>query len=244
MASTSFTLHSLSIGMDESIYAGAYWTARGESLAACADRVWLLLTRIKEINPLFELWYPKKKSTQEPTNSSIKTREEVQTMLSEKRNRRDDNGEIIEQLGFSFSAWNGEHDESKGLEISTHLGGTSAWVKNNLVVRLPRGQYRLTEEQTQTLLKVIIDVSVPDYATISSHQCRDKLQVKKEFIFGWMGYVKVKVKASSSSRVEVHTFGNGTLLTAKVAQFSSADEHQLVAVKELNDIIRQAGWRE
>jgi hypothetical protein len=230
--------------MTESTYAGAYWRARGESLAACADRTWLLLTRVKEISPLFEQWYPKKRSAQELTASSIKNIDEVQAMLSKNRSRRDDNGEIIEQLGFSFNAWNGEDDESKSLDVSIHLGATSVRVKNNLVIRMPRGSNRLSEQQNQALLKMIIEVVDPEYATISSHQCREKLSVGKEFVFGWEGYVRAPISAPSTSRVAISNLGIGTLLKAKLEQFSSSDEKHLAAVKELNDIVkRQHQWK-
>jgi hypothetical protein len=227
--------------MRESIYVGAYWSARIETAEQSATRVWSVLDRIKQISPLLGSWYPKKRTIKEPTGPAIETMEDVKGMLS--RNRNETDGGIIEELGFSFGAWNGEYEESKGLSISSHMGAISTRVKNRLVLNLPGEPYRLTEQHTQKVFEIVIEETRPDYATVSSNQCRTKIQKKNEFVFGWMGYLKGAPDTRPSLEIESYVFADGTVFAATVDQFSSENETHIVTAKELNRIMTQAGWK-
>jgi hypothetical protein len=226
--------------MLDAIYLGAYWQARYENVEQCSSRVWSVIEEIKSISPLFDSWYPRKATVEEPTGSPITTRAGVESML--KRSRRDSDGGIIEEFGFFFGAWNGEYG-AKSAGIDSRIGAASARAKNSLVLSAPRDPYQLTGGETQRVFEILINATDPDYATVSSHQCRKKVQKKNEFVFGWMGYLKGVPSPRSSLRVAGHGFAEGAILASKIEEFSSTNEEHIEVVKELNGMMEELGWK-
>ena len=109
-------------------------------------------------------------------------------------------------------------------------------------MKLPKEPYCLDGGGTRRIFEIIINATTPDYATVSSHECRRKLQQKNEFVFGWTGYLKGVSTPPASAHVESYAFGEGVILAAKVEQFNSANEGHIAAVRELNEIMQKLGW--
>jgi hypothetical protein len=165
--------------MSSKSYIGAYWGPRSQSVDDCADGVAALIEQLASIDPLLTGWRQgassKRKALEQSPVSSDHT--DLVKRLLGGRNRRDDNNEIIEQLGYSIGLWNGNPNDRAAAGLSIRCGQTSSRVANNVVLNLPGpddapGLYK--SGAAQRLLRAVIDIWKPDRAVWTNHELVDK----------------------------------------------------------------------
>jgi hypothetical protein len=149
-------------------YAGAYWEARHADIDSCADSLAQFLERLAAIDPLLAGWRNKGRSKREALAEPTVTTEhaDLAARLQAGVNRRDDNHEPIEELGYSISWWNGQ-DSKNAVNLSVSLGVTSSVVQNHVVINLPDPQAApelYTTKKALEILHAVIDVFAPDSA--------------------------------------------------------------------------------
>ncbi|WP_197090423.1 Imm52 family immunity protein [Cupriavidus basilensis] len=109
----------------ESFYSAAYWGARQESVESCAARTQRLLAAIEIVSPDFSCWRKRGRSKKDALASERITADSLEafvSLLSKGGNRRDIGGDVIDELGYSMSAWNGGDKENvSGLSIKCGL---------------------------------------------------------------------------------------------------------------------------
>ncbi|WP_366059621.1 Imm52 family immunity protein [Pigmentiphaga sp.] len=88
---------------------GAYWGVCPDSLEGCVDRVERFFAGLAEIDPLLSHWCERGWSHKDALARKVDASdvEKLEELLLEGRNRRDVGGEVIEELGFKLSLWNG-----------------------------------------------------------------------------------------------------------------------------------------
>jgi hypothetical protein len=92
-----------------------------------------LLQSMQQIDPQLQHWYRKGRS-----RSGSNTPIDLEDIASElKQNLRDDNRQPIIELGYSFSAWNGESVADE-VSISAKSGNTSGIGRNNVIMTFGR----------------------------------------------------------------------------------------------------------
>lgn len=149
-------------------YAGAYWDARPADIDSCADSLAQFLDRLAAIDPLLAGWRNKGRSKREALAETVVTTEHADLVarLHAGVNRRDDNQEPIEELGYLVGWWNGQ-DSKNAVNLSVTLGVTSSRVQNHVVINLPDPQAApnlYTAAKALEILHALIDVFTPDTA--------------------------------------------------------------------------------
>jgi hypothetical protein len=149
-------------------YAGAYWDARDADIDSCADSLAQFLDRLAAIDPLLTGWRDKGRSKREALAEAVVTTEHADLVarLGAGVNRRDDNHEPIEELGYLVGWWNGQGGKS-AINLSVTLGVTSSRVQNHVVINLPDPQAAselYTTKKALEILHALIDTFNPDSA--------------------------------------------------------------------------------
>ena len=130
---------------------------------------------LAEFSPLLAGWRTgatsKRKAIEQPV-IGIDRDELVQRLLTD-RNQSDDNKQVIPELGYSLSAWNGQSDDDGSTSLRVICGSTSTRVGNSVVVKLPSPSvapslYR--PDQAKLLLKTLIEIWHPDDARWASSE--------------------------------------------------------------------------
>jgi len=147
-------------------FIGAYWGAREESRRECAVRVAVFLGILAKENIGLSQWYKKSRSLK---TSLVPIPNDVAGLeLLLKTNRRDIGGEVIAELGFSFSVWTGPDAKAVG-----SLGGTCGAynpVISNAVVVSFEPSSSLTMEFLQEILRAAVSAFDPEDAVVNSSE--------------------------------------------------------------------------
>ena len=168
-------------------FVGAYWKARKESLDICTDRCLSYLERLS-VHDNLSTWFKLGKSKKSATKHPIRlAREDI---MSNMRTINQDLGERapIVDLGFRFTAWNGNFSEPA--DVSVTCGGYSQFVGNAVVLTLP-----LIKEVDATALELMRDVLSsaveawdPDFAIAISSASLTQQGGKIANATGWVNY--------------------------------------------------------
>lgn len=226
----------------ESFYAGAYWTARKETVEACTSRAVACLLGLAACDPLFSRWLKLGKSRKEALKNEVSiSPEEIKALLIKGVNRRDANKEIIQELGMTVGLWTGGKNE-EAASIMIHCGSYSTIVGNSCVIDLPYG-----EEAAKRILKIETLISIaevmvrswdPDWVTVSSWRLREKVLTLESAIpqVGWLTYISNRLGSISSvpppaELIKIDETGN--LLIATRERFSTEREEHVVIVNRL-----------
>jgi hypothetical protein len=110
---------------------GVYWGAREESREDCAARISAFLIALAKHDVALSKWFKKMYSRKQPLVQVPMTPVGLTPLLGV--NRRDIDREIIRELGFDFSAWDGRDDEI-GASLSVACGAYTSVVPNSAVV--------------------------------------------------------------------------------------------------------------
>lgn len=141
------------------IFLGAYWGIRPESREEVAKKISQFMRSTTATNSAFSKWFKLGKSRKK-ANTEIDLSEESVFKLLRTNNRDTDKTPIVE-LGFGFSAWNG--DDSN---ISIHAGAYSSFVSNSLVLTVEES---LSEAEWRGLCEAVISSFDPDDLVVTSH---------------------------------------------------------------------------
>lgn len=176
----------------DSVYAGAYWPARPEALEACGARVVACLGKLAGIDELLASWFFKgsrRASAQRPLGGSPET---VLQALAAGRNRRDADGSVIDELGYTLGVWNG--DDADPVQLSIRCGISSPSVPNAVVLKLPARSARSTNLYNSSaateLLRALAEAWDPDWATVTSASLREAQGGGVASpVLGWLTYL-------------------------------------------------------
>jgi hypothetical protein len=177
--------------MFETYYLGAYWGPRPDPLESCAERFSTCLRRLGLVHELFGGWSNTGYSRRTASRSVQTDPESLRDLLVAGRNRRDTDGGVIDELGFSASVWNGR---SPSVGFMVTCGATSARVSNSSVLDLPEispaSQSLFEWSSAQAIITALVDAWQPDWATFSTRDLR-KIQRGDPWtpVVGWMTYL-------------------------------------------------------
>jgi hypothetical protein len=164
--------------VNENFYLGAYWGARRESADECAVRLANFLSRVGEQEHMFGRWHiliPRAGSP--PVRQRDLTSGALTETLLQGRNRRDDDGTVIEDLGLLVSLGTDDGDEDL-LRMSVKCGAFTPFAANSCVIEFPRtGPSRerlLTATAARALMHHVSAAWRPDWAVVTSDPVRER----------------------------------------------------------------------
>ncbi len=191
------------MSLSEQLYVGAYWSARAESVEACAARAVVGFERLASVDELLGSWRLKgarRAAARLPFDTRV---ESVMQALAAGRNRRDDDGSVIDALGFSLGVWNGDGADPVGLSIRCGISATTPALSNSVVVTLPEQSTRSAglygRPGAGQIVAALVEAWEPDWATVTSNSLREAQAVGGgRPVLGFVTYL-------SASRGEVPT---------------------------------------
>jgi Immunity protein 52 len=87
-------------------YIGAYWGDRRETAFECGERLSRCLLGLGAVDPLLAAWFLKGATRSTATVPIALGADDLASLFDRGRNRRDSDGEVIEELGFRVGLWN------------------------------------------------------------------------------------------------------------------------------------------
>jgi hypothetical protein len=184
--------------MSESHYVGAYWGNRKETAEQCAQRLESLLKGLSLAGEAFSQWYEKGHSAKEALRREVRTdKDSLKGLLERGRSRRDSNGGVMEDLGFSLSIWNGSTDAESDLIVhcASWASTPAVWIPNSCVLNLPSDgpdsdRFRNVDTLV-TLVDSIVRAFEPERAVVTSEDDRDIVSNANPGarMVGWLTYV-------------------------------------------------------
>lgn len=213
---------------DETTFLGAYWGPRRESAEQCADRLLRCITSLAEISPLLSTWKQKTRTKREAMLAATIDLDDLVRQVGAGVNRRDSDRSIIEELGYSWAAWNGNMKSAVSLSVS--CGSWSEVLKspNSLVLNLPEPSCPDADTiygNAEQILGSVVEAWEPDRALISSHRLREEVESispNAGMTVGWKTYLGPSLNPKSELG---ENFGQGRLVKAAEnwAEVESAD---------------------
>lgn len=185
---------------------GAYWGVRPDSLEGCVDKAERFFAGLAEIDPLLSHWCERGRSRKDALTRKVDASDvqKLEELLLKGRNRRDDNREVIEELGFSLSLWNGADVEEAESSIRLLCGSYTERVSNNVLIDLPYLSESLPwVENASALLTLVAEIWRPQWAGIMSKKAMRERDFGGGPFVDWMVYVPRSVESvPSPGRVE------------------------------------------
>jgi hypothetical protein len=143
---------------------GVYWGARAESRNTSATRLAEFLRAVASIDTELFQWFKKVSRAKAPLVALAVDASSIGPML--KSNRRDIGGEVMHELGFSFSAWNGRKN-GLTVEFAMTCGAYSPVICNVAVVTF-NSDGALSIDLVQNVLRAAIAAFDPDDGVVRS----------------------------------------------------------------------------
>ena len=163
------------------MFMGAYWSERKESREQAAERLARFLEAVSREDPAMTTWYKKARS-KAAANTPVGT--DPASIASNFRvNRRDVDNEVIPDLGFSFSAWNGE-----SIGLSAAIGAFSPYVLNSVVLSCAPGSATKSPSQWRRILEAAVAAFQPEHAVVTSHELLTRVGADHPWEAGWLTY--------------------------------------------------------
>ena len=217
-------------------YVGAYWRPRLEPLQECADRATLFFSELRRLDEAFDGWYEQGLSRSAAVRSPVRIDfQSVVAKLAAGRNRTDFGDEVIEELGYTMSLWNGQKEAvSVSLSCGRLPGPYSGW--NAVVLNLSSvvGVRIANSSAATAILRLLIESWSPEWATWSTAKWRFEQGWRTGRVAGWMTYVEtVGEGARLPKGVRAEPLGSGLLLTVAqtVAEVDTAQLRRALSAK-------------
>lgn len=210
-------------------YLGAYWRSRRESSLRCGERLAMCMARLGEIDEALGSWFRRAASKAAAKTPVDLDPESLGRLLAQGVNRRDVDGEVIEELGFSLGLWNRARP-AVGLSGTVGAHPSFHGVLNSIVFDFPPPEaeaLRLYEPRVaEAIFDAVIEAWEPDWATWTSHALRDvQGAAPREPVVGWMTYLTTPVSTDLPG-VTSRSLPGGTAI--RIGQDASSAEEAAV----------------
>ncbi|MBB4853642.1 hypothetical protein HNP40_001008 [Mycobacteroides chelonae] len=168
----------------------AFWGPRAQSADESAEVVSTFLSSLAAIDASLDNWRERASTKIEATKQPlINDPARLSDLLSSGQNRRDTNGKVITELGYTVGLWNG--DTTSDASVNIHIGATSQWVPNSVSIALPDPAIRpdpYKYDSARTILALIINAFHPDRA-VWTNSVLTKQQTEPDSLTDDGGYI-------------------------------------------------------
>lgn len=238
--------------MIETYYAGAYWPARKESAEECARRALVFFNTMARSDDFFAHWFipPRsRKHAPRPLELSVPA---LQELFAQGRTRNDEGG-IIDDLGYGLSCDNGMRPgkhQGDHCALTIQGGCYAEPISNVCVLSLPStGPHRehvLTGPVLSSVLRAMAIAWEPDWAIATSH-AHLEMSTKRPSAGAFVGWVMYFSNRRGSvpalpepARVEP-VEGRGTLVTLTQERFTVSNPDHVELASRVHLLLDQAG---
>jgi immunity protein 52 of polymorphic toxin system len=195
----------------DAFYAAAYWGARNESAESCAARLQRFLGALSSVHPSLRRWLKVADSPAAVTSAPAGSDNELNTLRDlflAGRTRRDLDDEVMTELGYGVSLWNGDpNGAALSISCGTHVGG--ARLGNSVVLQLPdldnASAELFTTGTARLLMLALIECWEPLWAVFASYGMLDAQDTEPgphEPVAGWMTFVSQLAGPPATGRDE------------------------------------------
>jgi hypothetical protein len=239
---------------EERFHLGAYWGDRRESVEKCAERSADFLAGLGACDQCFAGWFRLGESREQARAHEVPANVDIlRAELAAGRNRRDTDGAVIEDLGFSLWLWNGADNDEEAAGLHIACGGYSGAVPNVCSVDLPRGGDAAERVLRGETLTCVIEAAVsswePDWARVISNRHLDWYLDHTEDdavkpVIGWLTYLSAgrgEVPPLPPPTRTVALAGHGTLIILTDERFSATRPDHLDQAARVREILDSKG---
>jgi hypothetical protein len=189
----------VSLNRMESFYLGAYWGNRRESALQCGERLARCVARLGGVDAVLGGWFRRARSKAAARTPVDLDPESLGGLFAQGRDRRDVDGEVIEELGFSVGLWN-RATPAVGLSATAGAYPSFPGVVNSFLLEFPPPEgeaLRLYEPgAAQAIFDAVVEAWEPAWATWTSNSLRDAQDAApREPVVGWLTYLATPVSA-------------------------------------------------
>jgi hypothetical protein len=233
----------------DTYYLGAYWGPRKEPAGACALRLERFLQSLAPVDPVFARWFKPVRSRKKALEEPLSLEPAALQRLIQEHALRDDTGHVMEDLGFTFSLWNGDSADGD-VRVELGCGKGSPWVSNVCLMHLPSeglvAERLLTVPVLDELLRRTVETWEPDWAVVTSAPHRERVsdQGTAGLFAGWLTYhsrqrgrVPPLPAPVRIERVEEQ----GTLIILTPEQLMAGNPGHVALARRIMELLRRAG---
>lgn len=224
--------------MIDSFYIGLYWGSKAETLTQVASKILQTLQRLTKTDEQFLNWYERgmsrKQALEKKVSLDMGTIGKI-CLKAVKKGELDEKG--YAKNGFVFGLWTG-HKDDEASSVSFIAGDvfTIPNLSNNCVLSIPfEGAARerlLQPEKAKEIIAFLVEIWNPDYAVLTSHQLRDKLNVANKL--GWITYHKsIKKLPTISNQIVYEKANNGHWFYIKESNYNETLINELLPIKAI-----------
>ncbi|RUO90796.1 hypothetical protein D7Y11_23150 [Corallococcus sp. AB018] len=228
--------------MNEKYYLGAYWPGRVEPAESYARRAEVFFRLLAPAEPTFNRWFEKAGSRADALRHPLVPGEESLLKLFKTKYRHD-------EVGVSFSAWNGEPDgASTGVRLA--CGSTSDLLGDLCVMELPTGGEARERVLTAPVLSQALRAAAlawdPEWGIATSTAHRDRVSefaVPGTFV-GWVTYLSRRLGTVPPLPSPVHIElieDKGTLIVMCPERFTVSNAEHIALAEQVQDQLNRAG---
>lgn len=218
-------------------YIMACWTSRDETPEALADRFVTLIDRLRQIDPVFELWIS---GTKGPRN--FETLRDNFAKVVRYGLTRDDFGEPEPISGYWFGAYTRGQPESRCYSINVHAGAHTRALshQNDLIFDTSSmttpAPSSITYPLFKAVLLAIIETWQPDDALVMPRALMDLIDLNRHFRESWMQYLAkplAELIAPPDSVLVEHLLDGGLLMSATTDKFDVNDPAHVAGARAI-----------
>ncbi|WP_224241608.1 immunity 52 family protein [Hyalangium gracile] len=234
--------------MIETYYVGAYWGARKEDAGECARRLATVVQLLQPVDPLFASWFKGSKSLKQALTRPLELEVSSLQQYIQRHLMRDDRRQPMEDLGFSFSLWNG-HQGGNDAWLSIGCGGYWEQGTNRCVLDAPNegpGLERvLTTSFQVAALRALATAWEPDWGAAVSSAYRDMIKTKYPDVWpGWVTYFSRRLgrvpPLPAPVRIEP-VEDKGTLVILTPERFTATNPAHVALADRVCELLERAG---
>jgi len=224
----------------------AFWKARPESPESCAQHMARMFEELAAIHPAFSRWYEQTMDLVPPPDKPFCTMpprvEELAAKLYAGRHIADASGEVMPQLGYSISAWNGNRG-SQGLALLMNFGAYTERMTEpnrfnfNFHKLEPGNESLLNAKVLEKVLLAVVSAWDADWGVIETWGYEGRLKNADGQLFrpwgGWITYLSpgYASRISPPRNVKAEKTPNGGLLILATEEpFNAGNPAHVAAV--------------
>ncbi len=235
--------------MKDTYYLGAYWGPRKESARECTLRLEHLLRSLAQVDPALAQWFKPARSRKKALPNPLELKPEALEKHIQRHALKDDAGFVMEELGFTFSLWNGDRAEGD-VSLELGCGKGSRWVSNVCLMHLPPegavAERLLTAPVLSQVLRCIIAAWDPDWAVVTSSPHRELVseQGTVGLFAGWLTYHSHRRGAvpplPAPVRIE-RVEEQGTLIILTPERLTAGSPEHVALARRVMELLGRAG---
>jgi len=218
----------------ESSVVGAYWGDRRESATECGRRLAECVECLGRAHPVLASWFRLGTSKAAAKTPVAVNASSLAGLFEKGRSRRDDNGEVIEELGFSVGMWNRARPAVKlsafGGSYVGHPGIVNSFLLN--VSAPDDGAESLYEPDTaKAVFEAAVSAWEPEQATWTTYAWHTaQSPAPREPVVGWLTYLGGARLDEAVGWASWRLAGG--LVVQAAPSFQSTDEAAVIAFRQ------------